>query len=88
VFTKKLMNIIIGFLLLSLVFNMVSASETGTGAETHQRAQVTDPAGVIDPVMESIEGLVSLLREFISRFILFLPRCLCTHPIDMVRLII
>lgn len=79
-FTEKLLNISIGFLLLSLAFNIVSASETGT--ETQQRAQV------IDPVMESIEGLVSLLREFISRMILFLPRCLCTNPLDMLRWII
>jgi hypothetical protein len=34
------------------------------------------------------ETVLALLREFLSRFLLFLPRFLINNPLDMLRLIL
>lgn len=51
-----------------------------------------DEASVAQPrnqdIMESLRGLLSLLQDLVARLLLFCPRCLCTNPIEMMRLII
>ncbi len=51
-----------------------------------------DEASVAQPraqdIMGSLRGLLSVLQDLVARLILFLPRCLCTNWIEMLRLII
>ena len=38
--------------------------------------------------MEFVEGIITIVRELLSRFILFLPRLILTNPIEMLRWIL
>lgn len=78
-------KVVVAVILFSALFSsMVEAEITVTDSGSDSDS-VTLPR---EQVMESIRGLLSLLGEFISRLFLFLPRCLCTYPLDMLRLII
>jgi len=57
-----------------------------------QGIEAAEESSIVQPreqdIMESLRGLLSVLQDLVARLILFLPRCLCTNWIEMLRLII
>jgi len=55
--------------------------------KTHSR-NVFDISLIVLLQSSAAETVLALLREFLSRFLLFLPRFLINDPIEMLRLIL